>query len=325
MNSKAIVRHLAVLLLFAFIAFPWGNAAANGGPRLGEPGMGATLDKSGDETLQRMIREVAPKFRQLEYSANGMSMRYSLFSPENPEPGKKYPLVLFIADASTPGADVKSPLLQGYGGLVWASPEAQAKNPCHVLVPQFSGVAVNDAYEHTPEADFLVSLLGAVVKENAVDASRLYATGQSMGGMLAMYYNIKYPRLFAASLFVDCHWDRAGLDRLVERPFIMVYAGNSGKSRETGQAIEEAARRMGRSYTWAEWSARLPLERQDELAATQLEKGQPINLFGFEPGSVLPESGRGSEHMYSFDCAYRLAPARNWLFGHALKPGNGKN
>lgn len=320
MKRKAFTRPLVGLLFCALLALCGENAGAAGGPSLGEPGMGSPVDKSGDKSLQKMIREVAPKFRYLKYTDNDLTMLYSLFSPENPEPGRKYPLVLFMADASTPGTDVKSPLLQGYGGLVFASPEAQAKNPAYVLVPQFSGVAVNDAYEHTPEADAVINLLEAVVGNNAVDTNRLYVTGQSMGGMLAMYYNIKYPRLFAASLFVDCHWDMAGIDRLVEHPFIMVYAGNSGKSSEMERVIERAARKMDCGYTWSEWSAKLPLKQQDELASTMLAKGQPINLFGFEPGSVLPEDGKGSEHMYSFDCAYRLAPVREWLFGHTLAP-----
>ena len=33
-----------------------------------------------------------------------------------------------------------------------------------------------------------------------------------------------------------------------------------------------------------------------------------------EVGSVLPESGKGMEHMASFDFAYKLAAVRDWLF-----------
>ncbi len=45
-----------------------------------------------------------------------------------------------------------------------------------------------------------------------------------------------------------------------------------------------------------------------------LAKGAPVNIINFTPKSVLPEDGKGSEHMYSFDYAYRLTPVRQWLF-----------
>lgn len=288
-------------------------------PRPGEPASGAMLDKSGDGQLQKMIREIAPLFKQEHFRQEGMDLAYNLFTPANMEPGKKYPLVLFIADASTAGRDITAPLLQGYGALVWASPEAQAAHPCFVVVPQFSGVAVNDAYEHSKEADSVLPLLNEIAGKYPVDAARVYATGQSMGGMMAMYYNIEMPEIFAASLFVDCHWDEKGFDKLVQKPFIFVYAGDKGKSYKTMQAIDAAARKMGKSFTWSEWSARLPIAEQDALARTMLAKGQPINLIGFENGTVLPENVQGSEHMYSFDHAYRLAPLRDWLFRHSLE------
>lgn len=132
-----------------------------GGPQLGTPGGGPVIDKSGDATLQAMIKSEVPQFKQLVFkdSETGKEMKYNLFAPKNIEAGKKYPLVLFMADASTPGDDYTTPLTQGYGALVWATDEWQAKNPCYVLVPQFSGVAVNDAYEHTDEADIVIRML----------------------------------------------------------------------------------------------------------------------------------------------------------------------
>lgn len=45
-----------------------------------------------------------------------------------------------------------------------------------------------------------------------------------------------------------------------------------------------------------------------------LAKGAPVNMFEFEPGTVLPEDGKGSEHMYSFDYAYKIPSVKEWLF-----------
>ncbi len=241
-------------------------------------------------------------------------MKYNLFTPINADKSKKYPLVLFMADASTPGTDVTRPLTQGYGALVWASAESQTKNPCYVLVPQFSGVAVNDAYEHTDEVDIVIRMLNSIVADKNVDADRLYTTGQSMGGMISMYYNVAYPDIFAASIFVDCHWDKATFDSLVKHKFVYFIAGNKGGAYKCLEPLEEAARKEDVQYTFAEWSAKLPEARQSELASAMLEKGAPVNIIEFETGSVLPEDGKGSEHMYSFDYAYKVTAVRDWLF-----------
>lgn len=288
--------------------------ATTGGPALNSQSRGPAIDKSGDGTLRTLVAEVAPRFKQDQFKTGDITLQYNLFTPEKMEKGKKYPLVVFMADASTPGRDVAAPLTQGYGALVFATAEAQEKNPCYVLVPQFSGVTVNDSYEKTPEVDAVIALIKDVVKSENIDPARIYSTGQSMGGMMSMYYDVAYPEMFAASLFVDCHWDPATMAKLVDKKFIFATAGTKGKSAATVGAIEEAARKARRSYTTASWSARLPLDTQDGLAQTMLDKGAPINIFTFEDGTVLPEGVKGSEHMYSFDCAYKIAPVREWLF-----------
>lgn len=287
-----------------------------GGPQLGNPGGGPVIDKSGDSTLQAMVRELVPEFRQFEFKdeQTGITMKYNLFTPKNIEEGRKYPLVLFIADASTPGDDVTRPLTQGYGGLVWAADSWQSEHPCYVLVPQFSGVAVNDAYEHTDEVDVALRLTKSVAASGNVDEDRLYTTGQSMGGMISMYYNVAYPDVFAASIFVDSHWDTATFGELARHKFVYFIAGDKGHAYQDLKPLEEAARKDSVAYTFAEWSAKLPEQRQSELAAAMLEKNAPVNIFEFEPGSVLPEDGKGSEHMYSFDYAYKIKSVREWLF-----------
>ena len=234
------------------------------GPQLGTPGGGPVIDKTGDETLQAMIKDELPFFKQMEYtdSETGKSMKYNLYSPKTLEEGKTYPLVLFMADASTPGTDITRPLTQGYGALVWATDQWQAEHPCYVLVPQYSGVAVNDAYEHTDEVDMVARLVQKVAKEYQVDTNRLYTTGQSMGGMISMYYNSAYPDLFAASIFVDCHWDSATFPELVKHKFVFITAGKAG----TFDALEKAADNAGIKYEYTDFSAKLPQAEQDSIS-----------------------------------------------------------
>ncbi len=292
-----------------------GKGGKAGGPQLGTPGGGPVIDKTDDAVLQAMIKAEVPEFKQLVYSDSetGKTLHYNLFTPKNIDDDKVYPLVLFMADASTPGTDVTRPLTQGYGALVWATDEWQAEHPCYVLVPQYSGVAVNDAYEHTDEVDMVMRLVKTIAQEKNVDANRLYTTGQSMGGMISMYYNVTYPDVFAASIFVDCHWDSATFPELVKHKFTFITAGKAG----TFGALETAADNAGIKYEYEEWSAKLPQQEQDKLAAEELAKGAPINIINFASKSVLPSDGKGSEHMYSFDYAYKLTPVKEWLFRQA--------
>lgn len=319
MTLKAILATAAVCALPMMVTSCGGSSSSNEKQNTEQESKEAHrpgIDKSGDAALQSMIKNVAPEFKQYEYkdAETGKTMKYSLYSPKGMDASKKYPVVMFIADASTVGDDSATPLTQGYGALVWATDDSQAKNPCYVLVPQFAQVAVNDAYQHTDEADIAIRLLNSVVADKNIDTNRIYSTGQSMGGMLSMYYDVAYPDMFAASLFVDCHWDASTFDSLVKHKFIYFIAGEEGKAYKCKEPLEDAARKMGVQYTFSEWSAQLPVERQSELAATMLEKGAPVNIFEFEPKSVLPADGKGSEHMYSFDYAYRIPSVREWIF-----------
>ena len=289
----------------------------SGGPQLGQRGGGPAIDKSEDAHLQAMIKELVPKFKEAVYTdkQTGKTLKYSIFTPTNIEAGKKYPLVLFMADASTPGNDYAVPLIQGYGALVLAADGWQSEHSCYVLVPQFSGVAVNDAFEHTDEVDMVIRLVEAVCEgDDSIDENRLYTTGQSMGGMISMYYNIAYPDVFAASLFVDSHWDTSKFDELVKHKFVYVTAGTSGHAWGDIKPLEEAAEKEGIEYEYERWSAKLPQSEQDSLASAMLAKGAPVNVINFAPRSVLPEDGKGSEHMYSFDYAYKLTPVLEWVF-----------
>lgn len=261
-----------------------------GGPQLGTPGGGPVIDKSGDSVLQAMIKAEVLEFEQLVYNdaETGKTLQYNLFIPKNMVAGEKYPLVLFMADASTPGTDVTRPLTQGYGALVWATEGWQAKHPCYVLVPQYSGVAVNDAYEHTDEVDMVMRLVKKTAKERNIDSDRLYTTGQSMGGMISMYFNVTYPDVFAASIFVDCHWDSATFPELVKHKFTFITAGKAG----TFDALETAAKKADIKYEYEKWSAKLPQQEQDRLASEELAKGAPINIINFASKTVLPADGK---------------------------------
>lgn len=314
-----------ITLLFALIALLFSGCASKsethsdnrpkGGPQIGGPGMGGQHRPTPSPELQALIDETVPSFKQYVFvNEKGDSLQYNLFTPKNMEVGKKYPLVLFMADASTPGPDPLTPLIQGYGGLVWATPEFQAKNPAYVLVPQYSYITVDNEWQTMPEVDETIELLGDISGREQVDTNRLYTTGQSMGGMMSLYFNIKYPDVFAASMFVSCQWDVAKMGGFKDKKFVYITAGGDKEATGGADQLKALLKKDNASFAEATWSARLPEAEQDSLASALLAKGEPRNFITFEGNTVLPKNGKGMVHMASFNFAYRLSPVCDWLF-----------
>lgn len=134
---------------------------------------------------------------------NGQTIRYSLFVPK--EKATPLPLVLCLhgAGGNTAAANI------------FAAPEMQAKHPCIVMAPGCDGkktrwaksdFRASDARSVMPE---LMEALDAVVVETKADKSRLYITGQSMGGMGTWGTIAEHADKFAAAVPVCGIWQPA--------------------------------------------------------------------------------------------------------------------
>ncbi len=143
------------------------------------------------------IEAVKDKFvrRTLRSGSNGMD--YMLFSPET-EPGKRYPLVLFLHGAGERGSDPRIALANS-GGYTFASEEWQQKHPCFVAAPQ---VAEGEHWTDEKYTDMLVRLIMTLSRMEGlpIDGSRVYITGLSMGGYGTWKMISRYPSLFAAAM-----------------------------------------------------------------------------------------------------------------------------
>lgn len=278
-------------------------------------------DKSYDTELLTLREQIAPKFQTLEFKdeVTGKTMTYNLFVPQGYDSEKQYPLVLFMADGSTTGKGAMSPLKQGYGGIIWATDESQAENPCFVLVPAFAGPenVTNDQSEVTDEADIAMRLLHYIVGKYNIDQNRLYTTGQSMGGMISFYFNSTYPDVFAASVYVGSQWDVKVLSPLANDKFFYIVSAADPKASKGMKELGQMLTDMGITYGETEFSAQLPQNEQEAKVQELIGKGLNINFVQFSPTTVVPEnmrSWKGGEHMYSFDYAYKLKSVKDWLF-----------
>lgn len=322
MNIRLQLLSTSILLTIGLLSSCKSNSAniisnKNNAYMMSQPQRGtAAADKSNDMELKALLAETVDKFIQLEYNdtETGESMSYNLFVPKGYDKSKQYPLVLFIADASTVNKDTKVPLTQGYGGAIWASDSDQSKHPCFILVPEYKTKTVNDQFETSYEVEMTIRLLNKIVDEYHIDKTRLYTTGQSMGGMMSMYFNIVHPDLFAASIFVGCQWDTSKMDGFAKDKFFYIVAAGDEKAPKGMAALENVLENSGAKIGKAEWSAKLPKQEQEAEVQKLLSEGNNINFITFTIGSVLPETGRGNEHMNSFDYAYKLEGVRDWLF-----------
>ncbi|WP_428738003.1 subtype B tannase [Sulfurimonas sp.] len=283
------------------------------------------VDKSYDDKLLTMRDKIAPKFKRLQFKdkITGKTMDYNLYIPKNYDSKKSYPLVLFMADASTTGKGIWSPLMQGYGGIIWATVESQAEHPSFVLVPAFAGPdnVTHDDWSVSDELGIALRLLKDTVSKYSIDKDRLYTTGQSMGGMISFYLNANYPDLFAASIFVGSQWDINVLNPLTKKKFFYIVSKGDEKASKGMKELGDMFKSKGIEFGYTKFDATLSDEQKEEKIQDLLSYGYSRNFVQFTEDTVTPkdESGPGGEHMYSFDYAYQLKSVRDWLFKQSKK------
>ena len=280
------------------------------GGGIGGPGGGITAGAQGDRqpnvetdpAITAVIEEGAEKFEQytFEDSETGISLEYSLYTPENYDENKEYPMIMYIPDASGASKSAKEIVEQYYGADVWVTDEEQSKHEAFVLVPAFSVVVVDDDWNVSDEIEAAVNLIGAITENYSIDTDRLYTTGQSMGCMTSIYLNSKYPDLFAASLFVSGQWDISVLAPLENKKFFYITAGGDAKASAGQEEVKAMFDTDGVPYSYGTWSAQNSVDEQNTLAEELISQGYDANMIRFETGSVLL-GGSGMEHNASFN------------------------
>ena len=308
MKTTKIFLVIAMLLAFGNVCFagtPDGSFHAKTGQRnnLYHP------DKTGDTELRSLINESLSKF-QLETfhdDTTGLELQYNICFPDGYgySSEERYPVIFFIADASAAGKEAAFSITQGYGALVWE------KYKCIVIVPFYPEVILDD-HNGFVMSDY-VSLTGRFIRHAKslynIDTSRVYGTGQSMGCMTLLYLAANNQDLFTACLFVSGQWDVKQLRGLETQRFIYVASSGDDKASTGQREVMDMFRSDGVGFdSFSEIDAKEPdLSIQDSQSHT---------FITFKKGSTLPEGTQGdySEHMSSFDYAYRIKALRDWLF-----------
>ena len=186
--------------------------------------------------------------------ADGGALKYRLLVPQDYDPAKKYPLVLFLHGAGERGDDNERQLIHGMGDLV--QPAMRKRHPAFVVAPQcpeekrWVDVPWEAASHSLPEQaseslTLVLQLLAELPQEFSIDPDRIYVTGLSMGGFGTWDLLARKPELVAAAIPICAGGDPKHVARFKDIP-IWVFHGDQDaavkveRSREMVQALEAA-------------------------------------------------------------------------------------
>lgn len=139
-------------------------------------------------------------------ASDGATLPYRLLVPAI-EPGRRYPLVVQFHGSGAIGTDNRAQVERDFAARAWAIPAIRARHPAFVLVPQFPVRSAN--YDDpatpriaiaTPALSAALELVDAVIAQQPVDRTRIYASGFSMGGSATWLSLLARPELFAAAV-----------------------------------------------------------------------------------------------------------------------------
>jgi predicted peptidase len=191
-------------------------------------GCGATLARAATTELSK--DDVL--FRKKVYvNKQGDKMPYRLYVPEGYDSQKKYPLIFWLHGANGRGTDNLLHISGGNenGTHVWIAPANQSQFPAFVLAPQcpedhyWSDPELN---EPSPQLQMALDILAAVEKEYSIDLDRVYAAGQSMGGLGVWALLQNSPNRWAAGIVLCAYDNFTNARALIPIP-IWVFQGDA--------------------------------------------------------------------------------------------------
>ena len=260
------------------------------------------------------IEPLAEKFTQHVYHSErtGRGLPYNLFLPKDYSGDGSYPLVLYIHDRGPLSSDVKTTLRQGIGALVFVKDRVQDAAPCIVVAPQYAEVPMNDRTpgEESDGPDMLETtfdLLEDLIGRYAVDRSRVYTTGQSMGCMSSIAMGIRRPDFFTAYLLVAGQWDPEAMLALCDMKALIIISRGDPRAYDgmnESLALMEAHGAKIERGEWDQDGGVVPPEQVEELLSRE------ANIHY----AVLKTEERGFQcHMATWQVAYGIDGAVDWL------------
>lgn len=166
-------------------------------------------------------------FEKFEHVTAEGTLPYRLLKPESIEPGKKYPLVIFMHGAGERGTDNEINLR--YISEPFLDEDNRKKFPAFLLVPQcppggwwssHQNIKAQVVMQEQPSLTMalLISLLPEIEQTYPIDLSRVYVSGLSMGGFGTWELIARFPDRFAAAVPICGGGDTTTAARIAHMP-----------------------------------------------------------------------------------------------------------
>jgi len=229
--------------------------------------------------------------------ADGKKLPYRILYPEKYDKSKKYPLILFLHGAGERGNDNEKQLV--HGAKLFIKDENRKSFPAIVVFPQcpeessWASMKVDRAvepakrtFDYTVDANWPLQAANDLVRklsnEEAVDKSRIYISGLSMGGMGTFESVYRNPDLYAAALPICGGGDVNSYNKKIAKVPFWIFHGDNDKAVDV----------------------KLSREMVDKLKSLKAEVKY----------SEYPGVGHNS-----WDNAFAEAEYLSWMFSHKLK------
>ena len=193
-------------------------------------------------------------------NAQAETLLYRLFVPNNYDGKKKYPLVVYLHGGGGRGTDNLKQIQGGNGYLIdfFTQAETQARYPSLVVAPQSpmqEGWIEYDSITPTRQLRLVFELIRDLQRSYSIDSSRLYVSGQSMGGFGTFAIVSEHPSMFAAAVALCGGGDESKVARLVGTP-IWAFHGEKDEavSVERSRNIVAAIRKAGGQVRYTEYA-----------------------------------------------------------------------
>lgn len=175
-----------------------------------------------------------------EFESAGNILPYRILYPDNYDKTKKYPLILLLHGGGERGNDNEKQLV--HGAKLFLEENKRKSFPAIILVPQcpegsYWAAAKIDrskqpfdiSFNYAAEPQWPLVAANELVKrisnEEAVDKSRIYITGLSMGAMGTFESIYRYPDLYAAALPICGGGDTNAYDKRVKKTAFWIFHG----------------------------------------------------------------------------------------------------
>jgi predicted peptidase len=206
----------------------------------------AGITRADDKDWKSMLEK-----HTFEYK-DGKPIPYRLLKPDNIDPKKKYPLVLFLHGAGERGNDNEKQLVHGVAEF--AKAENRKKYPCFLVAPQcptgqgwsdFLAKPGKTAKKQAEPGAAVFDLICGLTYSLPIDCDRVYITGLSMGGYGTWDLITRNPGFFAAAVPICGGGDPTQAEKIAKMPIWVFHGGKDPvvkpeRSREMVEAIKKA-------------------------------------------------------------------------------------